>query len=209
MCRTTSPTGCWRCWPARWPSCAIGDPALLATDVGPVIDGEAAAGAGAPCRADGARGPADLPMPPAAGHRARHLLRAARLRDRQRRRGSSARCSARSCMSCAGSADRLDAVLDEIAATGYGADPRHPQPHRRDRAPHPRAARRRQQLRQPQHDRRGRRRAAVRRRSACRAPAPRPAARATSTASPPSARSRPTPPPPAATPPCCRSTDER
>ncbi len=81
---------------------AIGDPALLATDVGPVIDEAAREALAAPCRADDARRPADLPLRPAAGHRARHLLRAARLRDRQRRRGSTARSSARSCMSSAG-----------------------------------------------------------------------------------------------------------
>ena len=31
------------CSPAPWTSCAVGDPALLSTDVGPVIDDEAQA----------------------------------------------------------------------------------------------------------------------------------------------------------------------
>ena len=104
-------------------------------------------------------------------------------------------------------ADRLDQVLDEIDATGYGLTLGIHSRIDETVAPHPRPAARRQHLRQPQHDRRRRRRAAVRRRAACPAPAPRPAARTISTASPPSAPSRSTPPPPAATPPSypCRT----
>ena len=45
-----------RCSPAPWRELAIGDPALLATDVGPVIDDEARADARGACRAHGARG---------------------------------------------------------------------------------------------------------------------------------------------------------
>jgi delta 1-pyrroline-5-carboxylate dehydrogenase len=55
-------------------------------------------------------------------------------------------------------ADRLDRVLDEIAATGYGLTLGI---HSRVDEPHPRAPQGRQQLRQPEHDRRRRRRAAV------------------------------------------------
>ena len=81
---------------------AIGDPALLATDVGPVID-EAAREALERHAARMAReGRLLYRCAAAARHRARHLLRAARLRDRQRGAARRARCSARSCMSCAG-----------------------------------------------------------------------------------------------------------
>ena len=46
-----------RCWRARWPSSRIGDPALLATDVGPVIDEEAREALQRHADADGARRP--------------------------------------------------------------------------------------------------------------------------------------------------------
>src|SRR5262249_47585798 len=76
---------------------AIGGPALVATHVGPVIDapakeavGRRAAPEGGERRAgeagsaDGARGSADLSLHAAGQHRARHLFRAASLRDRPR-----------------------------------------------------------------------------------------------------------------------------
>ena len=79
------------------------------------------------------------------------------------------------------------------------ADPRHPQPHRRHGKPCARPARRRQYLRQPQHDRRRRRGHSRSAASGSAAPAQKPAARAISTASPSSERCRSTPPRPAAT----------
>ena len=57
----------------------IGDPALLATDVGPVIDSRCPRCARTARRAHGARRPPALPMPAAVRHRARYLFCAARL----------------------------------------------------------------------------------------------------------------------------------
>ena len=97
-----------------------------------------AGGAGAPCRADGARGPAALSVPPAARHRARHLLRAPRLRDRQR--GAARARGVRpdpACRALAGRPARRGARRDR--RDRLRPDPRHPQPDRRDGAPHPRA----------------------------------------------------------------------
>ena len=87
--------------------------------------------------ADGARGPADLPLRAAARHRARHLLRAARLRDRQRRpaRARGVRPDP-ACRPLAGRPARRGARRDR--RDRLRPDPRHPQPDRRDRAPHPR-----------------------------------------------------------------------
>ena len=97
----------------------IGDPALLATDVGPVIDDEARQALQRHADADGARGPADLS--------------AARCRPAP----STAASSRRGPIEIDGAfrlerevfgpilhvvrwpADGLDRVLDEIAATGY------------------------------------------------------------------------------------------
>ncbi len=141
----------------------IGDPALIATDVGPVIDAaakEALEQHAARMEREG-RLIYRCTLPPR--HRPRHLFCAASLRDRQR--GAAHRGSIRADPPCRAVAcrpsrrghrrDRRDRLWP---------DPRHPQPHRRDRAPHPRAPQGRQQLRQPQHDRRCRRRAALRRR---------------------------------------------
>ncbi len=63
----------------------LGDPARLATDVGPVIDARGARDAGSARGEDGPRGEAALQGAAAAGPR-RTFLRAARLRDREPRR---------------------------------------------------------------------------------------------------------------------------
>ena len=153
-------------------------------------------------RAHDARRPAPLPMPASAGAEHGTFFAPRAFEIDRARICSSARCSARSCTSCAGAAERLDEALDEIDATGYGLTLGiHSRIDETSAASSPPA--RRQHLRQPQHDRRRRRRAAVRRRAACPAPAPKRAGRAICTALRPSARSRPTPPPPAATPACC------
>ena len=97
----------------------IGDPALLATDVGPVIDEEARQALQR--HADRMDREGRLiyrcALPP--GDRARQLLRAARLSRSTAPAGSSARCSGRSCTWSAGRPTVSTAVLDEIAATGY------------------------------------------------------------------------------------------
>ena len=98
----------------------IGDPALLATDIGPVID-EAAprtaasatprgwrARAGCSTNARCRPGPSTAPSSRRAPSRSTAPA------------GSTARCSARSCMSCAGPPTGSTQVLDEIDATGYG-----------------------------------------------------------------------------------------
>ncbi len=80
---------------------AIGDPARLATDVGPVIDTDALQDAAAAWRAHGCGGADDPQAAARAGNGAWHLLRARRLRDRRHSVSWKARSSARSCMSCA------------------------------------------------------------------------------------------------------------
>ena len=102
-----------------------------------------------------------LSLPP--GTRARQLLRAARLSAGPCKRAASRRYSVRSCTSCAIAADRLDAVLDAIDATGYGLTLGIHSRDRSNAAAHRRAAARRQHLCQPQPDRRRGRRAAIRR----------------------------------------------
>ena len=120
-----------------------------------------------PCGAHEPRSPAAPSMPAARRHREWHFLRPAGFRDRQRqashqrgvRPDPACRALARRPARRGDRRDRRDRVR---------ADPRHPQPHRRHGVVHPRPARHRQFLRQPQHDRRGGRRAAVRRRTALR-----------------------------------------
>ena len=81
---------------------AIGDPALLATDIGPVIDDAAREALERHAARMDARRPAALPMPPAA---AAPSTAPSSRRAPSRSPApscSTARCSARSCMSCAG-----------------------------------------------------------------------------------------------------------
>ena len=98
----------------------IGDPGLLSTDVGPVIDDEAKAALEAHAARMAKEGKLihELPLP--GGLRPRQLLRAARLSRSTSSRGWSARCSARSSMSSAMTASGSTQVLDAINATGYG-----------------------------------------------------------------------------------------
>jgi RHH-type proline utilization regulon transcriptional repressor/proline dehydrogenase/delta 1-pyrroline-5-carboxylate dehydrogenase len=99
----------------------IGDPALLSTDIGPVIDADAKAMLDRHAERMRARGQGLIASrcKLAPGTEQRHLLRPDAPRDR-RWRAWSARCSGRSCTSIRYDAGRLDQVLDAIAATGYG-----------------------------------------------------------------------------------------
>ena len=166
---------------------AIGDPALLATDVGPVIDEEARQALQRHAERMDREGRLiyRCALPPDTEHgtffapRAFEIDGAGRL---EREVFGPILHVVR------WPADRLDAVLDEVAATGYGLTLGiHSRIDETVRA-HSGPARRRQQLCQPQHDRRGGRGAAVRRRRAERHRARRRAGRAISTASPPSGR---------------------
>ena len=167
----------------------VGDPALLETDVGPVIDAAARDMLERHARAIVQRRAAGITAASSApATRARHLRRAARGRRSSRSTCSSAKCSARSCTCCRTAPATSRALVDAINATGLRADVRHPQPHRQHRAARGVARHGRQRLREPQHDRRGRRHAAVRRLRPVGHRARRPAGRTTCTASRTSAR---------------------
>ena len=184
---------------------AVGDPALLATDVGPVIDDDALAMLDAPCASDARGARAGIHRAPARAERARGTF-VAPLAVEIDSLGALQRevfgpVAARRALS---RRRDLDALVDAINATGYGLTLGI---HTRIDATAQRIAARaarRQRLRQPQHDRRRGRRAAFRRRGAVRHRARRRAARTTCIASPPSGPSPPTPRPSAATRGCCR-----
>ena len=81
----------------------VGDPGLLATDVGPVIDEEARQMLDAHARSHAARSQGDLSRRLGAGLRRRHLRGPPGLRDRRAGAGGEARSSGRSCMCSASS----------------------------------------------------------------------------------------------------------
>jgi RHH-type proline utilization regulon transcriptional repressor/proline dehydrogenase/delta 1-pyrroline-5-carboxylate dehydrogenase len=187
---------------------SVGDPAHLATDVGPLIDDEAFAGIAAQVQRlrSQARLLAETPVvasqPAPAG--------AGGLRDRR-------------------IADLREEIFGPVLhvvrwggdvtrwcapdqRAGLRPDAGCADAHRQPRAAHRRHRARGQRLRQPQHHRRRGGCAALRRRRASVAPDPRPAGRTTCTASAPSRRSPSTPRRPAATPSCwrvCQRADQR
>ena len=116
---------------------AIGDPALLATDVGPVIDEPARE----PLERHAARMAREgrllyqCALPAGTEHGTFFAPRAFEIdsADRLDREVFGPILHV-----VRWPADRLDQVLDEIARDRLRPDPRHPQPHRRDRPPHPR-----------------------------------------------------------------------
>ncbi len=142
---------------------AVGDPGLLATDVGPVIDEAALRAIDPPCRAHDEGGPADRARPARSGPAAGLVLRPARVRDRSHRaargrglRAHPARRALRGRSSRSG--DRCDQWHRLRPDLGRS------QPHRPDDRARAAAGARRQHLRQPQHHRRRGGGAAVRRR---------------------------------------------
>ena len=99
----------------------VGDPGLLSTDVGPVIDADARQ----ILDDHAARMDREAKLIASARYRstarARHLLRARARGNCTRWTQLTARkSSARSCTWCAGRRDDLDKVIDAINATGYG-----------------------------------------------------------------------------------------
>ncbi len=99
---------------------AIGDPALLSTDVGPVIDAHALRDPRGARPRNRRRARAGTIV---RGFRPRWRAGTASRRSRSRStasRASSARSSARSCTSCASAGPRIEEVVDEINASGYG-----------------------------------------------------------------------------------------
>ena len=107
----------------------IGDPGLLSTDVGPVIDEASHKNLERSRRAHGPRSEAD---------QHRRSAKAARTARSSRHAPTRSRRSSCCTQEVFGpvlhvvrwKADELDDVIDAINATGLRADPRHPQPHR-------------------------------------------------------------------------------
>ncbi len=175
----------------------VGDPALLSTDVGPVIDEDARTMLEKHAARMAREGELIHETQLGADCRHGHFF-APRAYEIDSLRGSSAKCSARSCTSSPSPATAWTRCSRRSARTGYGLTLGI---HSRidGRAEYiVEPAARRQRLCQPQHDRRGGRRAALRRRGPLRhrAQGRRPALPAT--ASRPSARFRWTRRPPAA-----------
>ena len=119
---------------------AIGDPALLATDVGPVIDDAAREALERHVDAHGARGPAasiDCTLPAGTEHGTFFAPRAFEIDSA--RRGSKREVFGPVLHVVRWQADRLDAVIDDDQRHRLRPDPRPPQPHRRDHRAHRRA----------------------------------------------------------------------
>ena len=159
-CRRTSPTRCSAMIAGAAAELRLGDPADPATDVGPVIDRDAKAGArSASSRRCGASRRSSSPAARRRGPVRRPAYRrASTTRTRSRRRSS-----ARSCTWCAGAPIAWTTCCDWIGRTGYGLTFGI---HTRVGGRAERIARAlegRQRLREPQHDRRHRRLAALRR----------------------------------------------
>ena len=203
-CRRTSRRRVLRAARGRMDELVVGDPALLATDVGPVIDAEAARRAGA------ARGRASCAA--RAGRTACRLDAATRAAPSSRRSRCEIDVARRARARGVRPGPARGALPRARPRRGGRRDQRHrlrpharhPQPHRRHGA---RASRRACGVGNVYVNRNRSARSSACSRSAaraCRAPARRPAARTTCSASPPSARSRSTPPRPAATRRCWR-----
>ena len=98
----------------------VGDPALLATDVGPVIDEAAKETLEAHAERMAHEGELLHCVPPGPDTEHGSFVAPRAFRDRPAASGWSARCSARSCMSSASPATGSTRCWTSINATGYG-----------------------------------------------------------------------------------------